>query len=289
MVGTIRVVISTLLAPGCYVVACFYNDDGHFSMTMPFIRIGRKLSRRQRRKKDGMTKSGSPMTEKSGPAPLEKQQEKAAPAGTNRGTSKTQHQRTQSSSSASSASSVSSLDSEASEESKPKRSIRIKAINEDALRKRRQRRADGAQDTTAPGSQAQIALDAIKSPTSTTSHVLKYPRAPAPPRPLIPKRQPSYTMPGPPSSNSGKKTLIIDLDETLIHSMAKGGRMSTGHMVEVKLQNPVGAGGAVMGPQVPILCYVHKRPHCDEFLKKVSRRPLAVVDKRTHVTNALQR
>lgn len=51
--------------------------------------------------------------------------------------------------------------------------------------------------------------------------------------------------------------------------MAKGGRFTTGHMVEVKLQHPVGAGGQIIGPQVPILYYVHKRPYCDEFLKKV--------------------
>jgi CTD nuclear envelope phosphatase 1 len=66
-----------------------------------------------------------------------------------------------------------------------------------------------------------------------------------------------------------QKTLIIDLDETLIHSMAKGGRFQTGHMVEVKLQASVGAGGQIIGPQVPILYYVHKRPYCDDFLKKV--------------------
>lgn len=47
--------------------------------------------------------------------------------------------------------------------------------------------------------------------------------------------------------------------------------MSTGHMVEVKLSAPVGIGGGVaMAPQHPILYYVHKRPHCDEFLRKVS-------------------
>ena len=45
--------------------------------------------------------------------------------------------------------------------------------------------------------------------------------------------------------------------------------MSTGHMVEVKLSTPVGSGGAVFGPQVPILYFVHKRPYCDTFLQKV--------------------
>jgi CTD nuclear envelope phosphatase 1 len=53
--------------------------------------------------------------------------------------------------------------------------------------------------------------------------------------------------------------------------MAKGGRMSTGHMVEVKLSTLVGAGsGPTLGPQHPILYYVHKRPHCDDFLRRVS-------------------
>ena len=99
----------------------------------------------------------------------------------------------------------------------------------------------------------------------------KYPRAPAPPRPLIPRRQPSYTLPEAPGGRLTQKTLILDLDETLIHSMAKGGRMSTGHMVEVKLSTLVGAGGGpTLGPQHPILYYVHKRPHCDDFLRRVS-------------------
>jgi CTD nuclear envelope phosphatase 1 len=65
--------------------------------------------------------------------------------------------------------------------------------------------------------------------------------------------------------------LIIDLDETLIHSLAKGGRMSSGHMVEVKLAHPAAYNGLSLGPQHPILYYVHKRPHCDDFLRKVCK------------------
>jgi len=55
--------------------------------------------------------------------------------------------------------------------------------------------------------------------------------------------------------------------------MSKGGRMSSGHMVEVRLSTTyVGVGGqASIGPQHPILYYVHKRPHCDEFLRRVSK------------------
>jgi CTD nuclear envelope phosphatase 1 len=97
----------------------------------------------------------------------------------------------------------------------------------------------------------------------------KFPRAPQPPRPLVPRRQPSYSTKGTSAVGPHQKTLILDLDETLIHSMAKGGRFRTGHMVEVKLQASVGAGGQIIGPQVPILYYVYKRPFCDEFLKKV--------------------
>lgn len=47
--------------------------------------------------------------------------------------------------------------------------------------------------------------------------------------------------------------------------------MSSGHMVEVKLNAPVGFGNATIGPQHPILYYVHKRPHCDDFLRKVCK------------------
>ena len=47
--------------------------------------------------------------------------------------------------------------------------------------------------------------------------------------------------------------------------------MSTGHMVEVRLNTTlVGAGGETsIGPQHPILYYVHKRPFCDDFLRRV--------------------
>lgn len=65
------------------------------------------------------------------------------------------------------------------------------------------------------------------------------------------------------SLEAPKKTLIIDLDETLIHSMAKGGRMSSGHMVEVRLNSPMSMPA--------ILYFVHERPHCHDFLRKVAK------------------
>jgi CTD nuclear envelope phosphatase 1 len=117
------------------------------------------------------------------------------------------------------------------EDISPRRSIRIRLYNEERVHQGRS--------------------PSVKSPTSPQAihRITKYPKSAGPPIPLLP-RHPS------------PKTLILDLDETLIHSLAKGGRMSSGHMVEVKLDR-----------QHAILYYVHKRPYCDEFLRKVHRAP----------------
>ncbi|KAK6338273.1 Nuclear envelope morphology protein 1 [Orbilia blumenaviensis] len=98
-------------------------------------------------------------------------------------------------------------------------------------------------------SEKQQKAKSMKSPTSPSAslRLTRYPRLSGPPRPLLPK-------------SPQQKTLILDLDETLIHSMSKGGSMSAAHMVEVKLDK-----------QHAILYYVHKRPFCDEFLKKVCK------------------
>lgn len=115
-----------------------------------------------------------------------------------------------------------------SEDISPRRSIRIRLYNEERA-----------------GHQGKSS--SLKSPTSpqTIHRITRYPKSAGPPIPLLPR-------------NPSPKTLILDLDETLIHSLAKGGRMSSGHMVEVKLDK-----------QHAILYYVHKRPYCDEFLRKV--------------------
>jgi CTD nuclear envelope phosphatase 1 len=163
--------------------------------------------------------------------------------------------------------------------SEPRRSsIRIKEQNDPVLKKRKQKRSSPLGDTP-------LTVDNIKSPTSPVPSlkVTRYPHAPQPPRPLVPRRQPSYSnlVPRSPSrvpASQEQKTLVLDLDETLIHSLAKGGRMSSGHMVEVKLNAPVAVSTPqatqptqYIGPQHPILYYVHKRPHCDEFLKKICK------------------
>ncbi|KAM0808604.1 putative NLI interacting factor-like phosphatase-domain-containing protein [Seiridium cardinale] len=153
-----------------------------------------------------------------------------------------------------------------------RRSIRIKLHSDDALRQRKHKKAQSASAKGSGGDAAADLSAQLKSPTSPVGALTKYPKTPAPPRPLIPQRQPSYV----PIENPDPahlKTLILDLDETLIHSMSKGGRMGSGHMIEVRLNTTyVGAGGhQTLGPQHPILYYVHKRPHCDEFLRKISK------------------
>lgn len=160
----------------------------------------------------------------------------------------------------------------ANEEITPRRSTRIKiAASQEGPRQRMTRRGPPKPLKSDSGESPSI-LDSLKSPSSptSTSRMTRYPRTPAPPRPLVPQRRPSYVASHGPLFNPLHKTLILDLDETLIHSMAKGGRMGTGQMVEVKLKNSVGANGVVIGPQVPILYWVLKRPYCDEFLRKVS-------------------
>ncbi|OUM69693.1 hypothetical protein PIROE2DRAFT_37912 [Piromyces sp. E2] len=54
-----------------------------------------------------------------------------------------------------------------------------------------------------------------------------------------------------------KKVLVLDLDETLIHSTSRGSR-NHDYMIEVLLDKHI------------CLYYVYKRPYVDSFLKKVS-------------------
>ena len=57
--------------------------------------------------------------------------------------------------------------------------------------------------------------------------------------------------------NMKKKILVLDLDETLVHSSSRGSRYHD-HVIEVLIEKHV------------CLYYVYKRPHVDYFLKKVS-------------------
>jgi CTD nuclear envelope phosphatase 1 len=292
VVGAVGVLLAPFVYTGQYVVACFYyEEDGRFSLLAPVYHVARTITR-SRRKKAG------PRTVR--PSKASAGNEKARRA--SRGSSSAMPEmRKTSRRSLSVASTSTAMTSESESERPPtrdgdldspsrhtrskssipsggdeiapaKRSIRIKLHNEDALRQRRAAK----KDRVAHSGSSQVspeAAAALKSPTgpikAASKQMTKFPRAPQPPRPLVPRRQPSYSASGTSAVGPHQKTLIIDLDETLIHSQSKGGRFQTGRMVEVKLQASVGAGGQIIGPQVPILYYVHKRPYCDDFLKKV--------------------
>lgn len=290
----VRTVISVVLAPGAFISGCFYDSKGRFSVTLPIKTAAYRL----RLSKTGVSvqtvalPAASRETTKEAQAgqgqaelPRRRSSEPEGdlrPSLTNRPmlidrrSSRAQSSDQDNPSRHTRSKSLPTSTAETGDPATPRRSIRISVLNEDALRQRRldreKRNSVGSNTEAHLSSNAPLTAKSIKSPTSPASSLglTKYPRVPAPPRPLVPRRQPSYSHTSAPVTDGPQKTLIIDLDETLIHSMSKGGRMSTGHMVEVKLQNPVGVEGASIGPQVPILYYVHKRPHCDEFLRKVS-------------------
>lgn len=95
-----------------------------------------------------------------------------------------------------------------------------------------------------------IMANRIKSPTASR-YIL-----PPPPRLFPLSRNPDR--------RKKKKTLILDLDETLIHLLSRGAPRSLGsgvlcHMIELKVNN------------VATLYYVYKRPFCDFFLKEISK------------------
>lgn len=289
-VGGVKLLLAPLVVTGHYLVACFHYEDGRFSLIAPVYHLSYPFRKSHRKKRVSTTMQASDTYDT---------QEKGKRKGRSvTGSQKIKRPPKRSPSIASTSTAITSdseVESErpptrdgdydapsrhtrskstassASEEIAPaKRQIRIKLHNDEALRQRK-----AAKKSNAKGGSTQVsteAANALKSPTGPISskQLTKFPRAPQPPRPLVPRRQPSYSAANTASIGPHQKTLVLDLDETLIHSMAKGGRYTTGHMVEVKLQQPVGAGGQIIGPQVPILYYVHKRPHCDEFLKKVA-------------------
>lgn len=272
ILGSIRWVLVTLASPGVYLFSCFCDESGNFA---PFPQIGKifGLHRRGRSKRD--------------PSDAHLLSEKDAYGRTSGYRSMSPRSTFTSGSSSSGLSSESESEGshsgslgrharskslQPSEELMPgRRSIRIKLNNDEALRQRKHRKTQSAVARTKESDLGGDISSHLKSPTSPIAALTKYPKTPAPPRPLIPRRQPSYLNIEP--STKQQKTLILDLDETLIHSMSKGGRMSTGHMVEVCLNTTyVGAGGSTsIGPQHPILYWVNKRPFCDEFLRRVCK------------------
>jgi CTD nuclear envelope phosphatase 1 len=290
-INSVRWVVSAIMAPGFYIVGCLYDEMGRFA---PFYQMGkfgrilwpsRKDAQSLRTKESAIlegksTRGSESSTRRSGKSPKRPPVSNSSSSGLS-SESESDHIMSESDAkdSESGVRHARSKSLQSSNEIAPaRRSIRIKLHNEESLRHRKHRKSQSIASTQSNGSGAisvpSISPETLKSPTSPAAASLsmtKYPRAPAPPRPLIPRRLPSYTLADPINGKPALKTLILDLDETLIHSMAKGGRMSTGHMVEVKLNTYIGGSGQqVPGPQHPILYYVHKRPHCDDFLRRVS-------------------
>jgi len=288
VVGALKIIFTYIAAPFRYVFACFIDEQGRISPLLPAFTIARAINPKKRRR------SVQPMAY---PAASETQITTPAHAADVHAHKTHQQKRAKRSPAVTSSSTAVTTDSEADEQtprgdddtparntrskSTPapegediapsRRSIRIKLHNEEVLKRRRKQEQDGTSKDTPKDEEAKELIAAsLKSPSSATAAKLtKFPRAPLPPRPLVPRRQPSYAKTATTDIHRHPKTLILDLDETLIHSHSKGGRFASGHMVEVKMQHAVGVGGVTIGSQVPILYYVHKRPHCDEFLRKV--------------------
>ncbi|KAI4612676.1 uncharacterized protein J4E87_010228 [Alternaria ethzedia] len=276
----------------CLVAAFYYEEDGHFSFLAPIYHISRTFTRGRRKKVAAHASRASAAPDRSEKGtrksrsssvaqPVVKQPTRRSLSIASTSTAMTSDSESERSptrdpdtdSPSRHTRSKSSATARADEIAPAKRSIRITLHhNEDALRQRKAAKKAQSSKSNSVSSEAAASLKSPTGPaTASSKQLTKFPRAPQPPRPLVPRRQPSYSAKGVSAVGPHQKTLIIDLDETLIHSIVNGGRFQTGHMVEVKLQASVGADGQVIGPQVPLLYYVHKRPYCDDFLKKVSK------------------
>ncbi|KAL8356053.1 hypothetical protein RB601_001375 [Gaeumannomyces tritici] len=301
IIDSLRWVLTTFVStPSYYLIAWLYDENGTFA---PLLQLRKLFGAGGRARKQAADyRDGSKLDEKQGYGTMKRGGRRLASSAysssglssesesDDRGGTVLQNRNAgtntvatgSSSSSGNSSRHARSKSASPSEEISPARkSIRIKLHSDDAMRQRKHRKTQSTNSNaggsgsggTGGGLRPPNDISAqLKSPTSPAGALTKYPKTPAPPRPLVPRRQPSYINLEQ-VDKSHQKTLILDLDETLIHSMSKGGRMSSGHMVEVRLNTTyVGmAGQASIGPQHPILYYVHKRPHCDHFLRRVCK------------------
>ncbi|KAK5992264.1 Nuclear envelope morphology protein 1 [Cladobotryum mycophilum] len=267
IITSIRWVFATLASPGVYLVACFYDEYGNFA---PLTQL-KKLFGLHKGKMvtDDLHASAGSNSKKGGRHSryLNVPHRSTSSSGTSSSGISSESEGDDSNSSHGRPSRSKSLQKE--ENNAGRRSIRIKLNNDDAALQERKHRK--TQSISKAGGLGDDLSAQLKSPTSPINALTKYPKTPAPPRPLIPRRQPSYLNLGE-TSRKHKKTLILDLDETLIHSMSKGGRLNSGHMVEVQLNTvTLGMSGQNNAAQHPILYWVNKRPYCDEFLRRVCK------------------
>ncbi|KAK2593038.1 Nuclear envelope morphology protein 1 [Conoideocrella luteorostrata] len=271
IISSIRWVLATLASPGVYLMACFYDEQGKFA---PLSQLKKLFGVHKGGGMDSYRLHGNHATSASAASSQPSGYRRIAPRPASSSGSSTSGQSSESeaepSKNLSSRHGRSKSLNPAEELSSARRSIRIKLHNDDALRQRKQHRRAQSAVTRTKATEEDLSAQ-LKSPTSPIAALTKYPKTPAPPRPLIPRRQPSYLKFD--ASIKQQKTLILDLDETLIHSMSKGGR-SSGHMVEVRLNTAsLGMGSASGGAaaQHPILYWVNKRPYCDEFLRRICK------------------
>ncbi|KAM5493753.1 Nuclear envelope morphology protein 1 [Microsporum canis] len=280
LLETLKTILSIFASPAVYVSRRFYGGDGQFSVMEPLRSLrpggGRKNGPPSSTDEGGSSRGLDKGASKSRSRGSQKLRSSLSSESLYTNTSESETDRSLAEPGVRSRHSrrKSSLATTDNDEGTPRRSIRIKIQNES--KQGREQRPSRTKPSPRRGDMdGNPVADSLKSPVSPAARKLtRYPHAPTPPRPLVPRRQPSYLF-GAPPPRPPQKTLILDLDETLIHSLSKGGRMSSGHMVEVKLSMPMasaagpGASPAILGPQHPILYYVHKRPHCDAFLRKV--------------------
>ena len=284
IIGSIRWLFATLTSPGVYLMACFYDENGVFAPMAQLKKLfgvhkGRSSMDHYSQERKNTTASAASV-----PSATSTSRSPSLSAAQGWGGYRPIAPRPPSSASTASGASSESESEEtrnakrhnrskslnpAEELGSGRRSVRIKVHNDDALKQRKQhRRTQSALARTKAGDEDISAQ--LKSPTSPVAALTKYPKTPAPPRPLIPRRQASYLKLD--TTVTCQKTLILDLDETLIHSMSKGGRNS-GHMIEIRLNtSSLGMGSAPGGAaQHPILYWVNKRPFCDDFLRRISK------------------
>ncbi|POS86456.1 hypothetical protein EPUL_001708 [Erysiphe pulchra] len=289
LVDSIRCILSTLSAPFVYIFSSVYDENGSFSPISQITKLGIMLCGGSRRNSTaqalGLSSSNEDSLSLSNPSTLGKRIK----------LKKAQSLSHKTSLSSSEISVASEFDDRSSQQtsslrqrlhddlphnsginSLSKYSVQVKLQENDILYNRKFQKISStsirksSHSTTAN----KITASSLKSPVSPASSSLPsiYKNYPAPPRPLLSLSQPAYTLQNGQNSRVMQKTLVLDLDETLIHSMAKGGKMSTGNMVEVRLNTVLVAGEKTsLGLQHPILYWVNKRPHCDEFLRLVCK------------------
>jgi CTD nuclear envelope phosphatase 1 len=274
IISSIRWVLATLASPGVYLIACFYNEQGVFAPLSQMKKLfgvqkdGGMDSYISHGNHTNYTESTS-ASASSQPRGYRRIAPRPAPSSGSSTSGQSSESEGEPAKGSTSRHGRSKSLNPAEELNSARRSIRIKLHNDDALRQRKQHRRTQSAVARTKASDEELSAQ-LKSPTSPIAALTKYPKTPAPPRPLIPRRQPSYLKLD--ASVKHQKTLILDLDETLIHSMSKGGRNS-GHMVEVRLNTAsLGMGSAPGGAaQHPILYWVNKRPYCDEFLRRICK------------------